>query len=429
MTALYNAVVTLARRSLITVAALALAGMAALSVFWLRLEPASPIRIGVLHSLTGTMAISEAPLVDAVRLAVEEINAAGGLLGRPVEMIVADGRSDPAHFAAEAERLISEEKVSALFACWTSACRKAVKPVVERHRHLMFYPVQYEGLEQSPNIIYLGAAPNQQISPGARWSVDNFGKRVYLVGSDYVFPRTAHRIIRDIVAAAGGSIVGERYRPLGASDFGGIAREIGQIKPDVVLNTINGDSNLHFFQALHAAGLAEMPVVSFSIAEHELVTMGPDAHHKAHYAVWNYFQNQPGEANRRFVAAFKSRFGAQRVTSAPIEAAYDGVRLWAGAVSEAGTDAPEHVMHSVEHQSVPGPSGVVAVDPTTHHLWKQVIIGRALPNGQFEPLQTPEAFVRPTPFPPYRSLDAWRRIAAEIEAEIEAKRAEGGKRP
>ncbi len=153
---------------------------------------ATPIKIGVLHSLTGTMAVSEKPLVDAVRLAVEEINDQGGLLGKPVEMVVADGKSDPQAFAAEAERLIEQEQVSVLFGCWTSACRKAVKSVVEKHRHLLFYPVQYEGMEQSANIIYTGAAPNQQIVPGARWAMQTFGQRVYLVGSEYVFPRTAN---------------------------------------------------------------------------------------------------------------------------------------------------------------------------------------------------------------------------------------------
>src|SRR5512138_3710792 len=194
---------------------------AAVLAFSLHPSPA-PIRIGVLHSLTGTMADSERPIVDAVRLAVEELNANGGLLGRPVEIDLADGRSDDAQFAREAERLIAADHVSALFACWTSSCRKAVKPVVEQHHHLMFYPLQYEGLEQSPNLYYLGAVPNQQIIPGTRWALDHLGKRAYLVGSDYIYPRTANLIIRDIVKANRGVVVGERYRPLAAQDFGAI---------------------------------------------------------------------------------------------------------------------------------------------------------------------------------------------------------------
>ena len=261
-------------RSAHLVAPLALLLLAGL---WLRHSSAPPpIRIGVLHSLSGTMAASEHPLVDAVRLAVEEINAASGLLGRPVEMVIADGQSDARIFAAEAERLIATEHVSALFACWTSACRKAVKPVVERHRHLLFYPLQYEGLEHSAHIHYTGAAPNQQIIPGTRWALDTLGKRVYLLGSDYVFPRTAHLIVRDLVRAGHGSVVAERYRPLGDADFSAIVAELRALRPDVVLNTINGDSNGHFFRALHAAGLDDIPVVSFSVAEDGLAAIGPE---------------------------------------------------------------------------------------------------------------------------------------------------------
>ncbi|MFZ2406888.1 MAG: transporter substrate-binding protein, partial [Methylobacter sp.] len=226
-----------------------------------------PIKIGVLHSLTGTMAVSEKPLVDAVRLAVEEINAQGGLLGKPVEIVVADGKSDPDVFAQEAERLIEREHVSVLFGCWTSASRKAVKPVVEKHRHLLFYPVQYEGMEQSANIIYTDAAPNQQIVPGTRWAAQKFGQRVYLVGSDYVFPRTANIIIADLINISGGKILGERYLPLGSADVAAIIEDIARKKPDVVLNTLNGDSNAAFFSALAAAGLSDLPLVSFSVEE------------------------------------------------------------------------------------------------------------------------------------------------------------------
>lgn len=389
--------------------------LAAAVLAWMPAAP-EPIRIGVLHSLSGTMAASEKPLVDALRLGVEEINAAGGLLGRPLELVVADGRSDWDVFAAEAERLIVGEKVSVLFACWTSACRKAVKPVVERHDHLMFYPVQYEGLEQSPNIVYTGAAPNQQIIPGARWAMDSFGKRVYLVGSDYVFPRAANVLIRDLVAASGGSVAAERYRALGAADWGPVVEEIRQLKPDVVLNTINGDSNNHFFQALRAAGLERMPVVSFSLAEPELQAMGQEAYHPLHYAVWGYFQRQTGAANERFVHAFKARFGKGRVTSDPIEASYNGLALWANAVREVGTPDPQQVNLVMGRQSVPGPSGVVAVDAVTRHLWRWVRIGRALPDGQFETVLTSSLAVRPTPFPPYRSREEWLAIVDGIAA-------------
>lgn len=364
------------------------------------------IRIGVIHSLTGTMAMSEAPLVDAVRLAVEEINAAGGLLGRPLEMQVADSRSDPQIAANEAERLIVEQGVSALFACWTSACRKAVKPVVEKHKHLMFYPVQYEGLEQSPNIVYTGSAPNQQIVPGAYWAMKHLGKRVYLIGSDYIFPRLANRIIADMVKASGARLLAERYRPLGSADFNGIANEIKDLRPDVVMNTVNGESNQHLFRALRAAGLADQPVVSLSVAEGELRAM-PEARLNAHYAVWSYFQSVEGENNRRFVAAYQKHFGADRPTSDPIEAAYIGVRLWAQAVQEAGNESPELVNHVVLRQSIEAPSGILAVDPGTRHLWKGVKIGRANGDGGFDIVYASKWPLRPTPFPLYRTRRDW----------------------
>ena len=379
----------------------------------LRSAPVPPIRIGVLHSLTGTMAASERPLVDAARLATAEINAAGGLLGRQIEILVADGRSDPAMSAIEAERLIVAEKVSALFGCWTSACRKAVLPVVEQHRHLMFYPLQYEGLEQSPNIFYTGLAPNQQILPGTRWAMDSFGRKIYLLGSDYVFPRTANRIIRDLAQASGSQVLAERYLPLGDTGFDAAVAELRALKPDVVLNTLNGDSNLHFFRALRAAGLDALPVMSFSVAEGELGAMGLAELHPNHYAVWSYFRSVPGEANHRFVTAFRARYGEDRVPSDPIEAAYVGVRLWAQAVRDAGSESPDLVNHSMLQQSIAAPSGIVAVDSATRHLWKPVRIGRERADGGFDLVWDSEVALRPMPFPDYRSLPAWQRLMAQ----------------
>lgn len=383
-------------------------------VYVLRPPAAPPIRIGVLHSLSGTMAASERPLVDAVRLAVEEINAAGGLLGRPVEMVIADGQSDPRVFAAKAEQLIVSEKVSALFACWTSGCRKAVREVVERRQHLMFYPLQYEGLEQSAHLYYTGSAPNQQIVPGTRWALETLGRRVYLVGSDYLFPRAANRIIRDLVRANQGSVLGERYRPLGDPDFDAIVAELRALQPDVVLNTVNGDSNVHFFRALHAAGLGGLPVVSFSVAEDGLAAIPPADFHPNHYAVWSYFQSLPGEANQRFVHSFRQRYGAERVTSDPVEAAYVGVRLWAQAVTDAGTDEPALVDRAMAQQSTAAPSGIAAVDRRTRHLWKPVRIGRARPDGQFELVWESGDTLRPEPFPDYRPRRDWEKLVAEL---------------
>jgi len=396
-----------------------LAALAALLLAACQPEGAArqPIRIGVLHSLSGTMAASERPLVDAVRLAVEEINADGGLLGRPVEIVLADGASNWPRFAAEAERLISQERVSALFACWTSACRKAVKPVVESHRHLMFYPVQYEGLESSPNILYTGAAPNQQIIPGTRWALDQLGQGVYLLGSDYIFPRAANRIIRDLVEAGGGTVLGERYLPLGGTDMAQALDDIRRLRPQVVFNTVNGDSNEHLFRALAGAGLSDLPIMSFSVAENE-VTGSEATRLQAHYAVWGYFQSLDSAGNRRFVAAFKARYGAGRVTSDPMEAAYIGVRLWAQAVTDAGTDAPAEVNRSILRQSLQAPSGIVTVDAASRHLWKMARIGQVQADGQFRQVWATSYPLRPAPYPFYRSPQEWREIMQGLEMEV-----------
>ena len=375
---------------------------------------APSIRIGVIHSLTGTMAMSESPLIDAVRLAVEEINAQGGLLGHPLEMLVADSQSDPEVAATEAERLIVKQGVSALFGCWTSACRKAVKPIVEKHKHILFYPVQYEGLEQSPNIIYTGSAPNQQVVPGAYWAMKHLGKRVYLIGSDYIFPRLANLIINDLIKASGAELLAERYRPLGSSDFKQIGDEIQQLQPDVVLNTVNGESNVHLFRALRAAGLSKPVVMSFSMAEVELNAM-PEAIIDTHYAVWSYFQNIDTEDNRRFVTAFQNRFGPDRHTSDPIEAAYIGVKLWAQAVREAGSADPKLINHSVLRQSIEAPSGILAVDPGTRHLWKSMKIGKVNTNAGFDIIYATKWTLRPTPFPLYRTRHEWLNLANQLE--------------
>jgi urea transport system substrate-binding protein len=384
---------------------------------WLyqRNNPNQPIKIGVLHSRTGTMAISENSVVDATLLAVEEINRAGGVLGRKIEPVVVDGRSDWPTFAQEAERLITKEKVSTIFGGWTSASRKTVKPVIEKYNHLLFYPVQYEGLEQSPNIVYTGAAPNQQIIPAVKWSFDRLGKRFFLVGSDYVFPRTANAIIKDQVATLGGQILGEKYILLGSTDVKEAVRQIVAAKPDVILNTINGDTNVAFFRELRAAGITaeQIPIMSFSIAENELLSLNT-ADLAGHYASWNYFQSLDNSLNRQFVQNFKTRYGANRVTSDPMEAAYFGVYLWAQAVREAGSDDVNAIRAKIKDQSMSAPGGIVYIDRETLHTWKSVQIGRIQPNGQFEIVWNSEKLVRPIPYPPYRSKTDWNNFLTNL---------------
>lgn len=400
----------LLRKPLVGLLILLLAALA-----W-RLWPAEtprPLRIGILHALSGPMAGSERGLVQAAQLAVEEINADGGLLGRTLEMVVADSRSDWSHAAREAARLLDEEEIDTLFACWTSSCRQAVRPQVEARQALMFYPLQYEGMEQSPQLVYLGAAPNQQIIPGTRWAMQHFGGRVYLIGSDYLFPRAANQLIRDLVELHGGRVLGERYVPMEATEFASIAAEIEHLGADVILNTINGAANQHFFAAL--ARHPVRPVVSFSIAEPELQQLPKESFHPAHYAVWGYFQSLDDPVNHRFVARFRARFGPAQPVSDPVVSSYEAVQLWARAVREAGTARPAHLQRALHRVSLVGPSGIVALDASTRHRWRSVHVGRARPDGQFMVLERiSETPVRPSPFPPQRSLEEWRQLVERI---------------
>jgi urea transport system substrate-binding protein len=373
----------------------------------------APIKVGILHSLSGTMASSEKPLVDMLQFAFEEINAAGGLLGRKLQPVVADCHSDADICAAEAERLITQEHVSVLFGCWTSACRKAVKPVVEHHHHLLFYPLQYEGMELSPNIVYVGATPTQQIIPAVNWAMEKLGKNFYLVGSDYVFPHTANLIIKDLIESQGGKVLGERYLPLGSADMTAVIADLKKIKSAVVLNTINGDSNSHFFQALKDADLGgqALPVFSFSIAEAGFAQLPIVANQ---YAAWSYFQSLPGRRNEQFVNAFKQRFGDRRVIGDPMESSYVAVKLWQQAVSESRSFAPDSVNAVIGHQSVSSPGGIVAVDSDTRHTWRATRIGRTRADGQIDVVWESSQLIAPEPFPAYRPRDVWERMLKAV---------------
>lgn len=368
-----------------------------------------PVRIGAIYSLTGTMAVSERPLIDTIEMAVEEINTDGGLLGRKVEVIVADGKSSPDVAAKEAERLISEEHVNVLIACWTSACRKAVKPVVERHNTLMFYPVQYEGMEESNNIIYTGAAPNQQIVPGTRWMTEQFGDKVYLAASDYIFPRTANLIIKDILVVTGGTISGEKYLPLGSADVGSMVNDIVKGRPDLIINTINGDTNMHFFKALKDKGLQDIPIMSFSVSESDLLHFGGNGL-KNHYGTWSYFSSTDNEENREFVAAFKKRFGNERSTSDPIFSTYISVRLWADNIIDNGSFDPEVLNNSIIHHSYKSSGGMLSVDRSTRHLWRTTRIGKVMEDGSYKEVWSSGSPIRPTPYPLSRNRAEWNDI-------------------
>ena len=357
------------------------------------------IKVGILHSLSGTMAISEKSVVDAEQLAIEEINAAGGVLGKKIEAIVEDGASDWPTFAEKATKLIDQDKVATVFGCWTSASRKAVLPVFESKKHMLWYPVQYEGQECSNNIFYAGAAPNQQIEPSVDWLLANKGKEFFLVGSDYVFPRTANTIIKAQLAARGGRLVGEDYLPLGNVEVTPIISKIKQALPNggVIYNTLNGDSNVAFFKQLQGAGMTpdKYPSMSVSIAEEEVKSIGVDFL-KGHYASWNYFQTVDLPASKKFVEAFKAKYGADRVVNDPMEAAYVMVYLWKMAAEKAGTADLEPVRKAALGLTFNAPGGTYTLE-NNHHLAKFVRLGQVRDDGLFEIIFETKAPVSPVP--------------------------------
>ncbi|MDZ8029428.1 MAG: urea ABC transporter substrate-binding protein [Nostoc sp. SerVER01] len=358
------------------------------------------IKVGILHSLSGTMAISEKSVVDAEKLAIKEINASGGVLGKQIEAISEDGASNWDTFREKATKLIDQDKVAVVFGCWTSASRKNVKPVFESKNHMLWYPVQYEGQECSKNIFYTGAAPNQQIEPSVDWLLKNKGKEFFLVGSDYVFPRTANTIIKSQLEALGGKTVGEDYLPLGNTEVTPIITKIKQNLPNggVIYNTLNGDSNVAFFKQLKGAGLTpdKYPSMSVSIAEEEVKAIGVE-YLKGHYAAWNYFQTVDTPANKKFVAAFKKEYGENRVTNDPMEAAYIAVYLWKQAVEKAGTTDLEKVRAAAVGQTLDAPEGKVTMD-ANHHISKIVRIGEVRQDGLFDIVYATPAPVEPVPW-------------------------------
>ncbi|MFC4126103.1 urea ABC transporter substrate-binding protein [Nocardia rhizosphaerae] len=340
------------------------------------------IKVGSLHSLSGTMAISEVTVANSTKLAIDQINAAGGVLGKQIEIVLEDGASDPKTFAEKAEKLISSDCVAAVFGGWTSSSRKAMKPKFESLNSLLYYPVQYEGLEDSKNIFYTGATTNQQIVPALDYLKEKGVKSLYLVGSDYVFPQTANRVIKAYAEANGIEIKGEDYTPLGSTDFSTIVNKVRSADADAVFNTLNGDSNVAFFREYTNAGLkaADMPVVSVSIAEEEVAGIGAQ-NIAGQVTAWNYYQTVDSPANKKFVADYKAAFGADKPTSDPMEAAYASVYLWKNTVEKADSFAVADIQAAADGVSFDAPEGTVTIDGSNHHISKTARIGEIREDG------------------------------------------------
>lgn len=359
------------------------------------------VKVGVLHSLSGTMAISEVTVKNATEMAIEEINANGGVLGKQISAAVEDGASDPAIFAQKASKLIESDGVATVFGGWTSASRKAMLPVFEKTGNLLWYPVQFEGNECSPNIMYSGAQPNQQALPAYDWAKQQGFKKIFLVGSDYVYPRTANLILKKHIEEDGLTLSGEEYQPLGGTEFSGVVGKIKAAAPDIIINTLNGDSNVAFFKQMAAAGMGPkvIPVMSFSIGEQEAVAMGTELV-EGGYATWNYFQSLDNEQNAKFIEAYRAKFGADAVITDPMVHGYLDVYVWAAAAEKAGTTDPAKVRAAaVTLDAIPSPLGPVKF-LGNNSLIQSAYVGQSQADGQFKILWSSPAAIDPDPYDP-----------------------------
>ncbi|MCU6665906.1 MAG: urea ABC transporter substrate-binding protein [Leclercia sp.] len=404
------------RRSLLK--AFALSATVVSMGFSLQVYAAETIKVGIMHSLSGTMAISESPLKDMALMTIAEINAKGGVLGKQLEPVVVDPASNWPLFAEKARQLLTQDKAAVVFGCWTSVSRKSVLPVFEELNGLLFYPVQYEGEEMSPNVFYTGAAPNQQAIPAVEYMMSEDGgsaKRFFLLGTDYVYPRTTNKILRAFLHAKGvqDKDIEEVYTPFGYSDYQTIVSNIKKFSAGgktAVISTINGDSNVPFYKELANQGIkaTDVPVIAFSVGEEEL--RGIDTKPLVgHLAAWNYFESVTNPVNTKFVADYRAYAKAHKlpnadtvVTNDPMEATYVGIHMWAQAVEKAGTTDVDKVRAAMAGQTFVAPAGyTLTMDATNHHLHKPVMIGEIEGNGQFNVVWNTDQPIRAQPWSPY----------------------------
>lgn len=372
-----------------------------------------PLVIGLLQAVSGPMARSEAAQGAAARLAVQEINEAGGLLGRRVVLQVEDTRADLRTAAAAAERLITRERAVALFGCGTVGCRQSVAPIVEAHRHLLFYPAAYEGMETSAHIVYAGPTPNQQALPAVHWAMERFGRRVLLVGSDTTYSRRLAVVLRDFIPLTGGQVVGEASLPAG--DAAPVSAALHRFKPDVVVSHVCGDDNRAVFDRWVADGHADLPLLSLCAAEPEMQAY-EGGRLTRHFTAWGYLQSLPDAANQAFVAKLRASQGAQAVASDAAVSTYVALKLWAAAVRELGSARTDAVNANVVHQSLAAPQGHAAVDAQSRHLWRPLRIAQVRPDGQLAEVMALPRFIRPEPWPSFRPRSHW--IAALPPREV-----------
>ena len=358
------------------------------------------VKLGLLHSLSGTIAIAEASLVDAEKMAIEEINAAGGVMGRKIQPIIEDGASDWPTFAEKTRKLLEVDKVAAIVGCYTSASRKAVLPALSRDNGLLYYPTYYEGQEEDKHVIYTSQEATQSVIAAIEWMAREKGKTFFFVGSDYIYPRTCNKIARPTVVRLGGKVLGEEYAPLGHTEFSSIINKIKAAKPDCIYSTVVGGSNVAFYKQLRAAGLdgSKQTLLSTVVSENEIEGIGKD-NAVGYYACMGYFQSLKNPVNERFVKAFKARYGQDRAIGDPMECAYNSVHLWKLGVEKAKSFDPVKVVAASGGIEIDAPEGKVRIHATNHHVWKKVRVGKALADGQFDIVWESPSLIEPNPFP------------------------------
>jgi urea transport system substrate-binding protein len=378
-----------------------------------------PIKVGILHSLSGSLAVSEHPLADSSLLAIEELNAAGGLLGRQLIPVVVDGKSEvgaESAYTRGAQKLLETDKVVAVFGGFGSAARRGIRPFFEKADQLLFYPAQYEGIEESQNIIYTGATPNQLAVPALHWSAESLhAKKFFLIGTDGLRAHATNAIIEDTITALGGEVVGSHYAVVGEPQFTAIVKKIVKAEPDMIINTLVGDSVLSFFRALVAEDITArvLPVLSFTLSENELEQLH-DPVLAGHYVARSRFQVIEGSKAETFEQRFKKKYGEHRPVSDSMEAAYYGVRLWAAAVQRAGSDEVNRVRLALKEQPFELGNVRVRVDASNLHTWKIFQVAQVTNDNKLEVIKTGDAPIPPLPFPGPRTRAEWQSFADDL---------------
>ncbi len=390
---------------------LALGAAAAAVVAFAMRDGREPITVGVIHSLTGPLAINEKPLLDAYALAVQRINESGGVLGRPVRLEVRDGASDPAAFAQEAERLLRDPKVAVLAGGWSSASRKAMEEALGRRNGLLLYPAPFEGLERSDHIAYLGLTSNQVLGPSIDWAMQRGAKTFFLVGGETLSSRMQNAIARDIVQARGARVVGERFMPLSGGDPQALATAVAEAKPDAVINTVPGDACGGLMRAMASSALDRRStmIISLAVSEPAIRALGVEPFVDT-LLVGSYFRSIDSAANQQFQRAMQSVAGSDAPISDAMASAYTGLLLWARAAEEAGQLDPAAVHRSLRGQHAEGPAGAVVIDPATHYSWKPVRLGRVRADGEIELVWDSLRPMAPVAWPMWRNETEWARL-------------------